>query len=128
MAANDKIKKGNKKEYVTKCHLYRIDGTRVAPNKTITEDELPPGSIPSLLESGAIADPDAPIAPGLASAQMAHELLAATAIAGGVVVKVDGGFTLGDRKIDGDVKAVCAAVSIEELQGAIVKALVSARE
>ncbi|MGZ5445273.1 MAG: hypothetical protein ACXW5J_26710 [Thermoanaerobaculia bacterium] len=121
MANEPKAKK--RKAYTTKHVLYKLDGTRVLPGKTVYDDELTPGSIPSLIESGALADPDAPIAPSLASARLAHELLATIAIDGGVVTESKGVYAFGDRKIPGDIKALCAVASIDELRAAIVTAM-----
>lgn len=112
-----------RKKYMTALVLYKKDRTRLAPGQPVYEDELEPGIIPSLLESAALTDPDEKIAPSQASAQLAHELLASMAVDGRLVTVSDGVYAFGERKVAGDIKAFCAAVPIEELRAAMVKAI-----
>jgi hypothetical protein len=115
----DAKKKERKFEVVSTINLGKGD-IRTA-GMTILEREISPSDLASFIDAGRLRDGDAPIPPSQAEGVVAFDRLLSIAKKIGVVTQDGGDYTFGKTTVSG-LSAFRAAVSIDDLEAAIVKA------
>lgn len=123
-ATTPATKKERKYEVVVQINLGA--GRLHANGSTVSESQLRDGGcsakeIAGFVATGILRDGDAPIPPSQAEGHVAFERLASIAIKTEVVSRDGGTYRFGAREIQG-LDAFRAAVSLDELEAAIVAA------